>query len=311
MKSIRLLALLLLAATHICSPVSSQVTDGSVTQGTKNPHETKDVERGTTPATTQSSPLPVEITQPQPVASQTTTSASAASPTAEIAAASPTANPVTTPTPGPAPTFSASPTAPATTGVPTDSTEALLSKTSETTRVTVVATTPVVNSSASNETWSNNTLKPRSSGQSGSSAGSQINTVDDVVKADPVASSVKAPTDADSPTTSTAPPQKMSTETIKKTTDAQQNGAGSQTGNEKKTPKSDKRLWWILLPALLGATAAVLYLKFKSKKVHGDTENMDSGTENASFQTRPESSKDGVMLLGVKSSGGEENATAR
>lgn len=70
----------------------------------------------------------------------------------------------------------------------------------------------------------------------------------------------------------TAPPQKMSTETTKKTTDAQQNGAGklcflllcltrtahldwrviltivffavkgSQTGNEKKTPKSGKLL---------------------------------------------------------------------
>lgn len=34
---------------------------------------------------------------------------------------------------------------------------------------------------------------------------------------------------------------------------------------------SDKRLWWILLPALLGATAAILYLKFKSKKIHTDT----------------------------------------
>lgn len=28
---------------------------------------------------------------------------------------------------------------------------------------------------------------------------------------------------------------------------------------------------------------------------------------SASFQSRPESTKDGVMLLGVKSSGGEEN----
>lgn len=32
----------------------------------------------------------------------------------------------------------------------------------------------------------------------------------------------------------------------------------------------DKRLWWILLPALLGVAAAVFYFKFKSKKVHGD-----------------------------------------
>ncbi|XP_075891476.1 uncharacterized protein LOC142894166 [Nelusetta ayraudi] len=266
MKSIRLLALLLLAATHICSPVSSEVTDGSDTQGT-------------TSAATQQPPSSVEITQPQPAASQTSTSAPAASPTAKIASASPTVNTVTTSTAGPAPTSSAAPTAAVTAGVPTGSTEALLSKTSETTQLTVVATTPVVNSSASN--------------------------------GNPVVSSVKAPTDTDTPTISTAPPQKMSTETTKKTTDAQQNGAGSQTGNEKETPKSDKRLWWILLPALLGATAAVLYLKFKSKKVHDDTETMDTGTENASFHNRPESSKDGVMLLGVKSSGGEENATAR
>ncbi|XP_050931933.1 proteoglycan 4 isoform X2 [Lates calcarifer] len=89
-------------------------------------------------------------------------------------------------------------------------------------------------------------------------------------------------------------------------------GAGPQTGtDEKVSPKSDKRLWWILLPVILVAVAATIILKFKCKKVNDHTETIDTGTENASFQSRPESTKDGVMLLGVKSSSGEENAAAR
>ncbi|KAL7375733.1 hypothetical protein ABVT39_022597 [Epinephelus coioides] len=88
--------------------------------------------------------------------------------------------------------------------------------------------------------------------------------------------------------------------------------AGSPPGTEEKAPpKSDKRLWWILLPAVLVGVAAAIFLKFKCKKIHNHTETIDTGTENASFQSRPESTKDGVMLLGVKSSGGEENAAAR
>lgn len=88
--------------------------------------------------------------------------------------------------------------------------------------------------------------------------------------------------------------------------------AGPTTGSgEKETSKSDKRLWWILLPVVLVGAAAAIVLKFKCKKVHDHTETIDTGTENASFQSRPESTKDGVMLLGVKSSGGEENAAAR
>lgn len=93
---------------------------------------------------------------------------------------------------------------------------------------------------------------------------------------------------------------------------AKEKGAGSQTGSDEKAPpKSDKRLWLILLPVLLVGAAAAIILKFKYKKAHDHTETIDSGTENASFQSRPESTKDGVMLLGVKSSGGEENAAAR
>ncbi|XP_029939634.1 testis-specific gene A8 protein-like isoform X2 [Salarias fasciatus] len=88
-------------------------------------------------------------------------------------------------------------------------------------------------------------------------------------------------------------------------------GAGSQPNSEEKAPPksaSDKRLWLILLPIFLVVAAAAIVIKFKSKKVHDHTETLDTGTENASFQSRPESTKDGVMLLGVKSSGGEENA---
>uniref|UniRef100_UPI0037E99C96 nascent polypeptide-associated complex subunit alpha, muscle-specific form-like isoform X1 n=1 Tax=Semicossyphus pulcher TaxID=241346 RepID=UPI0037E99C96 len=107
----------------------------------------------------------------------------------------------------------------------------------------------------------------------------------------------------------TDPPPKMP-KTFKETDT--EKGLGSQKGSEDKAvAKSDKRLWWILLPVLLVGAAAAIVLKFKSKKVHNHTETLDTGTENASFQSRPESNKDGVMLLGVKSSGGEENAAAR
>ncbi|KAM4612100.1 uncharacterized protein ACJ7VT_012701 isoform 1-T1 [Polymixia lowei] len=93
-------------------------------------------------------------------------------------------------------------------------------------------------------------------------------------------------------------------------------GAGSQSGRDgsdgKELPKTDKNLLWILLPVVMVIAAAVIFiLKFKFIKVHDHTETIDNGTENASFQSRPDSTKDGVMLLGVKSSGGEENAAAR
>ncbi|XP_035004757.1 putative uncharacterized protein DDB_G0290521 isoform X2 [Hippoglossus stenolepis] len=87
---------------------------------------------------------------------------------------------------------------------------------------------------------------------------------------------------------------------------------GSQTGSDVKEPlKSDKRLCWLALPALLAVAAAAIFFKFRSKRINDHSENIDNGTENASFQSRPESSKDGVMLLGVKSCVGEENAATR
>ncbi|XP_061769684.1 uncharacterized protein LOC133560779 isoform X1 [Nerophis ophidion] len=84
---------------------------------------------------------------------------------------------------------------------------------------------------------------------------------------------------------------------------------GPQQGSKEPAKAgTDQRFWWLLLPILLVGGAAVIVLKSKCKKVHDHTETMDTGTENASFQSRPESTKDGVMLLGVKSSVGEENA---
>ncbi|XP_070294063.1 uncharacterized protein [Salvelinus sp. IW2-2015] len=73
---------------------------------------------------------------------------------------------------------------------------------------------------------------------------------------------------------------------------------------EPETPKSNKKMLWILLPVLgVVMTAVILVFKFKCMKLHDHTEAIDNGTENASFQSRSDSTKDGVMLLGVKSSG--------
>ncbi|XP_041738441.1 uncharacterized protein LOC121571170 isoform X1 [Coregonus clupeaformis] len=89
--------------------------------------------------------------------------------------------------------------------------------------------------------------------------------------------------------------------------------AGQQArGEETEALKSNKNLLWILLPVLVVVVAAVIFLlNSKCMKDHDHTEITDNGTENASFQSRPDSGKDGVMLLGVKSSGGEDNAAAR
>lgn len=103
----------------------------------------------------------------------------------------------------------------------------------------------------------------------------------------------------------------IATESPKGQTTKQQSPAPEPGTKEKITTKSDKRLWWIVLPVLLVAFALIIVLRFKCKKVADHTDTIDTGTENASFQSRPESTKDGVMLLGVKSSGAEENAAAR
>ncbi|XP_051756621.1 putative protein TPRXL isoform X2 [Ctenopharyngodon idella] len=82
-------------------------------------------------------------------------------------------------------------------------------------------------------------------------------------------------------------------------------------GDHAMLASSEKKYLWILVPVLCIALAAMIYLKFKGKKVQNRPEMADIGTENASFQ-RTDSNKDGVMLLGVsKTSVGEDNAAAR
>ncbi|KAG7462016.1 hypothetical protein MATL_G00197480 [Megalops atlanticus] len=91
----------------------------------------------------------------------------------------------------------------------------------------------------------------------------------------------------------------------------QTNGNDSQMKEDQ--PKSDKKMLWILLPVLGVLVAAVIFV-VKSKCMNGSshTDAAENGTENASFQSRSDCNKDGVMLLGVKtSSGGEDNAAAR
>ncbi|XP_018615257.1 uncharacterized protein LOC108938810 isoform X2 [Scleropages formosus] len=82
-------------------------------------------------------------------------------------------------------------------------------------------------------------------------------------------------------------------------------------GTKEPVQASDKRMLWCLVP-VLGIVVAALAYGFKSKLRKGPTypDTTENGTENASYQSRPENSKDGVMLLGVKS-GGEDNAAAR
>ncbi|XP_063043011.1 putative uncharacterized protein DDB_G0290521 [Engraulis encrasicolus] len=92
------------------------------------------------------------------------------------------------------------------------------------------------------------------------------------------------------------------------TDNKQQAGQATEDGKEAKT---DNKILWVLLPVLVVCVAGVIFiLKYKCMKVQEHIEPTENGTENASFQ-RSESNKDGVMLLGVKSSGAEENAAAR
>ncbi|XP_076144601.1 uncharacterized protein LOC143127173 isoform X2 [Alosa pseudoharengus] len=87
--------------------------------------------------------------------------------------------------------------------------------------------------------------------------------------------------------------------------------SGQNADGETKQQETDRRILWILLPVLGVLVAGVLFvLKFKCMKVQDHAEPTENGTENASFQ-RSDSNKDGVMLLGVKTSGGEENVAAR
>ncbi|KAL0970348.1 hypothetical protein UPYG_G00240780 [Umbra pygmaea] len=103
------------------------------------------------------------------------------------------------------------------------------------------------------------------------------------------------------------------TETTVRESTSSSEGPGQVTATkEPATLKSNYKLLWILLPVLVVVVAALIFIfKYNCMKVHNHTDVTDNGTENASFQSRPESSKDGVMLLGVKSSVTEDNAAAR
>ncbi|XP_051995605.1 uncharacterized protein LOC127653107 isoform X2 [Xyrauchen texanus] len=121
--------------------------------------------------------------------------------------------------------------------------------------------------------------------------------------------------DFDKPSSS-PPTDKMSTSTVISpassspkplTTVSSRTNMPSENHKDSKE-SSEKRYLWILLPALCILLAALIFLKFKCKKVQNWTEMTDNGTENASFQ-RTETNKDGVLLLGInKTAIGEDNS---
>ncbi|XP_067435427.1 mucin-1-like [Thunnus thynnus] len=275
MKTIRVLVLLLLASVHVFTPVSSEESDETAKQDEQH--------------------------QKQPTSAPTTVK-----PQTTVTASTQSATPATTPTTTEATRIISTTKAvsPAITTVKQSSSIPPASPDQKT-----VSTPPP----AKEQT---NITQPRSSNHPnpGNHSDEQENVLpgpdDTPVKPESNDTTTNA-TGPEGPKTS--PPPSTSPSKVGNGNEmAKEKGAGSQTGSDEKAPpKSDKRLWLILLPVLLVGAAAAIILKFKYKKAHDHTETIDSGTENASFQSRPESTKDGVMLLGVKSSGGEENAAAR
>ncbi|XP_060887072.1 mucin-2-like [Labrus mixtus] len=297
MKTVRVVVLVLLASVHNLTPVSS---DDSVPTPKTVPPVSSD----------NSVPIPA-IVPSAPAPTPTPTDAKAGGP---LPLTGSTAAPTTariTPALSPVSPTNADGNAPVTekpaptTTVPTDH--------------KAVTGTPAVVDLPNNDTMKNGTLQPRSSQHPNSFPGNDSTETINVTEAK-TQKEVEETTEKQKTgkgTTNTAP---VSHQTVRPPVmphtekgEAKEKGAGSQTGNGEKDPpkKSDNRLWWILLPVFLVGAAAAIVLNFKCKKLHDHTETIDTGTENASFQSRPESTKDGVMLLGVKSSGGEENAAAR
>lgn len=278
MKTIRVLVLLLLASVHVFTPVSSDAPDPTGHKRTDPPTlptsaATVSHAPVTTPAAPTTAPTPTPTTAQTPTtAHQDATGKAAASTKAADAPAPPA---VTT---------------------PSSHKDASTPKS----RTTVAPVTPT--DAVTKSERLNDTLNPR-----GFDVPKVANSTDDKETDAPgaaVSTHLPKPSKGTSVITTVAPQHK--------TNAAEEKGAGSQTGGDSRTPpQSDKRLWWILLPVLLVGAAAAIVLRFKCKKVHDHIETIDTGTENASFQSRPESTKDGVMLLGVKSSGGDESAAAR
>ncbi|XP_076829771.1 uncharacterized protein LOC143475734 isoform X1 [Brachyhypopomus gauderio] len=110
-----------------------------------------------------------------------------------------------------------------------------------------------------------------------------------------------------SPTMTLSPGIKSTTAT--KTTKNSTTSSNTDGHKHEKLASIDYNYLWLLL-ILVVAVAVIIYCKFKRVKIHHHPEMTDNGTENASFQ-RTDSNKDGVMLLGVKTSGAEENAAAK
>ncbi|XP_074479517.1 uncharacterized protein LOC141760540 isoform X2 [Sebastes fasciatus] len=309
MKTIRVLVLLLLASVHVFTPVSSKhPVAPSATPDTKS--ITSSAASAKNPTTAQSA-IPTVV----PSATPTVATAAAAAPTAPAAPAA------TTPAPAPAATTAATTLAHVSstahrddTNKPNGAGEPQVSTPAPTKTASTIAAstdqkvaTPTSLVVTQTDAEKNDSLQPRSHGQQSSLPDSGISSSVETTEPQVTISPPPAPSGPTAPT-----------QTIPSSGTPQQPGIkdkdtkGPQTGNDEKVPpKSDKRLWWIVLPALLVAAAAAIVLKFKCKKMHDHTETIDNGTENASFQSRTETSKDGVMLLGVKSSAGEQNAAAR
>ncbi|XP_049424057.1 mucin-7-like [Epinephelus fuscoguttatus] len=295
MKTIRLLVLVLLTSIHVYT------SDASIESGDK-----KDQQSTAAPAGTTLSQAPAAPVTPTPAPRTWLTATPKATPTA----ATPTAA---------APThlvLSSTAAPDATNKSPDKKTETptLAPKTASPTTASNDHKTVTATSLAGmdNDTSINDTLKPRSPQiHHYPDPGNFSDSTPAVLTPGPHETIEKPGKGATTPAPAshrTMAPPGMPHETEQN----KDKSAGSPPGTEEKAPpKSDKRLWWILLPVILVGAAAAIVLKFKCKKIHDHTETIDTGTENASFQSRPESTKDGVMLLGVKSSGGEENAAAR
>ncbi|XP_033507504.1 uncharacterized protein LOC117272634 isoform X2 [Epinephelus lanceolatus] len=286
MKTIRLLVLVLLASVHVYT------SDESVESSDKKDQQSTAAPAGTTLSLAPAAPVtPTPAPRAGPIATPKVAPTAAAPTAAAPTAAAPT-HPVLPPTAAPDAT-SKSPDKKIEAPTPTPKTASPTTASND--HKTVTATSLA---GMDNDTSINDTLKPRSpQTHHYPDPGNSFDSTPDVLTPGPHETIEKPGKGATTPAPAShrtmAPP-------------------GMPHEAEKNKDKSaDKRLWWILLPVVLVGAAVAIVFKFKCKKIHDHTETIDTGTENASFQSRPESTKDGVMLLGVKSSGGEENAAAR
>ncbi|XP_042367772.1 proteoglycan 4-like [Plectropomus leopardus] len=275
MKTIRVLVLLVLASVHVCISDASDESTPTAEIKKQPTSASPDKKLPEAPATSKAEPTAPPIAASTPAPPQPATQRHVAS-TASPGATSKTPDNKETPAVStPAPKTISSPPA------------------TEDPKITI--TPPLVQKD--NESTANDTVQPKSTQ---THVDPDPNSSETILTPGPDDTIQKTDTGKGTATTASAShgtiaPQEM-----------------PENQEEKDKEKgSDKRLWWILLPISLVGAAVAIVLKFKCKKIHDHTEAIDTGTENASFQSRPESTKDGVMLLGVKSSGGEENAAAR